>query len=78
MTMQELAETLGEAAEHYTHSLFTAVIATGPPHGSASASTPQATPGRRKARTPVGRSCSYACAVPRCTSTVSRRARASS
>jgi hypothetical protein len=29
MTMQELAETLGEAAEHYTHSLFTAVIATG-------------------------------------------------
>jgi len=31
MTMQELAETLGEAAEHYTHSLFTAVIATGSP-----------------------------------------------
>lgn len=31
MTTQESAETLGEAAEHYTHGLFTAVIATGSP-----------------------------------------------
>lgn len=31
MTTQESAETLGEAAEHYTLGLFTAVIATGSP-----------------------------------------------
>ncbi len=76
MTTQESAETLGEAAEHYTHGLFTAVIATGSP---ARVSIGQYAPDDPRAQ--VGPHTRWPflllrLGVPKCTSTASRRARA--